>query len=355
MYDKITKELKLERKNLFKKSWPRLLGLTFLGAFIVFFSIALVSYTYYFSLILVFFALPLFFMVTIEVNDLVSNMRTSNISFKKGIGTYYRTGRGLYRGFRTIVLGILIYILFQAVSMGIGYFVISQTNPDIFDELKDINLGNLDAAIDFITQNSNIIYPLISVSNSVGIFAGIMFAQAEFRKNEMSFYGINTILSDNKQRISPTTMTVMIFRKELYPSVKKKHDAIDIKLNWLGYLLFFISYTAGVLIGVFTHINYVFTPMIALGLGLLVYVPFYSLTRLFDALFLVAYGEELINNANDRIKQFFMEARKEFTVQSSQMYSNLPEDVKKQIKESSGGISLTDKEKKEIEKEDKEK
>ena len=32
---------------------------------------------------------------------------------------------------------ILIYILFQAVSMGIGYFVISQTNPDIFDELKD--------------------------------------------------------------------------------------------------------------------------------------------------------------------------------------------------------------------------
>lgn len=147
----------------------------------------------------------------------------------------------------------------------------------------------------------------------------------------------------------------MIFRKELYPSVKKKHDAIDIKLNWLGYLLFFISYTAGVLIGVFTHINYVFTPMIALGLGLLVYVPFYSLTRLFDALFLVAYGEELINNANDRIKQFFMEARKEFTVQSSQMYSNLPEDVKKQIKESSGGISLTDKEKKEIEKEDKEK
>lgn len=182
-----------------------------------------------------------------------------------------------------------------------------------------------------------------------------MFAQAEFRKNEMSFYGINTILSDNKQRISPTTMTVMIFRKELYPSVKKKHDAIDIKLNWLGYLLFFISYTAGVLIGVFTHINYVFTPMIALGLGLLVYVPFYSLTRLFDALFLVAYGEELINNANDRIKQFFMEARKEFTVQSSQMYSNLPEDVKKQIKESSGGILLTDKEKKEIEKEDKEK
>lgn len=132
MYDKITKELKLERKNLFKKSWPRLLGLTFLGAFIVFFSIALASYTYYFSLILVFFALPLFFMVTIEVNDLVSNMRTSNISFKKGIGTYYRTGRGLYRGFRTIVLGILIYILFQAVSMGIGYFVISQTNPDIF-------------------------------------------------------------------------------------------------------------------------------------------------------------------------------------------------------------------------------
>ena len=122
--------------------------------------------------------------------------------------------------------------------MGIGYFVISQTNPDIFDELKDINLGNLDAAIDFITQNSNIIYPLISVSNSVGIFAGIMFAQAEFRKNEMSFYGINTILSDNKQRISPTTMTVMIFRKELYPSVKKKHDAIDIKLNWLGYLLY---------------------------------------------------------------------------------------------------------------------
>ena len=50
-----------------------------------------------------------------------------------------------------------------------------------------------------------------------------------------------------------------------------------------------------------------------------------------------------------------MEARKEFTVQSSQMFSNLPEDVKKQIKESSGGISLTDKEKKEIEKEDKEK
>lgn len=71
--------------------------------------------------------------------------------------------------------------------MGIGYFVISQTNPDVFDELKDINLGNLDAAIDFITQNSNIIYPLISVSNSVGFLLELCLPKQSLEKTKCLF------------------------------------------------------------------------------------------------------------------------------------------------------------------------
>lgn len=351
------KTLRSQSFKLFRRGLPRLIGLTSLSLFLIFASVSLLPFTFAGSMIIIYPTVPLFFMLTLEVNGLVSGSRSERFSFGLGYMTYFSRGRGLFRVLRSLSLSLLLGIAVYFVSIFISTFYIKAAMPDLYAVI--ISAGDV---ADLLGKYQTDLYPVYSLSWSFALFFAIALLSAESRKNEMSFYCFNTLLSDNKYRITPLPMTIALFRKEIFPKIHREYTLANLKVNWPGYVLYVLGFAGGLTIGLLFNIYPFFTVMIAFGLAFFLYIPFYSYARIFDNLFFVQAAALIESRLQTEVRQELLSVKNKVMSQQGEVFSSAddrdptppppPERPEQDDQTDGGGITLTEEEKKRLSKEE---
>lgn len=346
-------EIKGKTDELYKKGYLRLIGITAILFTVVYAALSLITFSYFISIVLLYVALPLVFAIALEVYGLIANLRNKRANFSEGFKLYFGLARGMFRAMRTVLICLLITIVARLVCTLIGAGILAIMRPDIIEGIKALELTNIEELQEFVSLHGQVFNTFYLIIDMAVMIPVIIYGASETRKYEMAFYCTNYLITGNKTRIAPSPITTLIFRREMFPTIKREYRIANFKLNWLGYLLFFLAYAGGGVLAVYINFDYSFGLVFPLLFALVIYLPFYSYTRIFDSVFVIAYADEMTNRVSDEIRATLDKARADVARQSEALKQTASEDIKEKYFVQEGGIVISEDEKRKFEEEEK--
>lgn len=347
-------EIKGKTDELYKKGHLRLIGITAILFVIIYASLSLITFSYFVSIILFYLALPVVFAIALEVYGLIANLRNKKLNLSEGFKLYFGLARGMFRAMKTVLICLIITMVSRLVCSMAGVGILSIMRPDIIEGIMALDFTNIEEIQEFVASHGEVFNTFYLIIDMAVMIPVIIYAASETRKYEMAFYCTNYLITGNKTRIAPSPVTTLIFRREIFPTIKKEFRNANFRLNWLGYLLFFLAYIGGGVLAVYIGLDYTFSLVFPLLFALVVYLPFYSYTRIFDSVFVIAYADEMISRVSDEIRATIDHARADVDRQSKVLKQSVSVDVKEKYFVQEGGIFISEEERQKFEEEEKE-
>ena len=263
--------------------------------------------------------LPLLYGVSVLTSNATRFNKLKELNIKTCFDKYYHGNPGFFSIGGIIFKGILIsFASFFVVTLLI-YQVGKIFYNDFFIKLVDVVAhGTFDSMDEFATLMGEywrlfeVFYISVFSFSAIPLF---IFVGSELRKNESVYYAANELVSDNYIDVA-TRPLIPLFRRGILPLVKREHRAYNFRLNYLGYVIFYVLYLGIVILCMFLpQVPFSYVSFIAFGVAIIFYAPFYYRQRVFDALFYIAYADKIMDRANSNIKQIIEAGRQQIMSQ----------------------------------------
>ena len=295
------------------------------------------------------FSFPFFYGVALSVaND--SRFSDENKVKIKDVLAGYKVNNSIYNFFslllKSILASIIIEFLIGLIIVPILYGVYPNIIQGYFDfQNALLNAGpNEEVFLESFLEASEIITldKFVFFSQTTAAFFVVVYLGREIRKSERVFFACNSLLTGNKINVA-VGMNANFIKKFVLPTVKKEHRELNIKINYVGYIVFTVVFCGMVTLSYYCFGSYGL--MLGLPFSLLMaclsYIPFQYYTRVFDCLFYIAYEDTMITRLPDAAKDLVLTSREQMKqyipkgqeetnsdVKETPVDSETPEDVK---------------------------
>ncbi len=258
---------------------------------------------------------PFLYTITCQIAN-STRFEGKKVSLKEGFRECTNYNRDPFRIFLTILFAILIQIL-ASIIIGLIISALARVwSKDMYDALiettRQMNNDSANASNifqEFLNKYSSTILAYRSATLSCTMFVTIAYMMRSIRKSESVFFACNVLFTDNRMN-TKSGQFVPIFKKLVLPVVRKEHTQLDLRTNWIGYIVFILIYF-GISIGFIfiTNLPRMYIPFIALFVSLLAYSPFYVKERMFDYLFYTAYSDVILERVDNSIHTLIAQTR----------------------------------------------
>lgn len=258
---------------------------------------------------------PFLYTITCQIAN-STRFEGKKVSLKEGFRECTNYNRDPFRIFLTILFAILIQIL-ASIIIGLIISALARVwSKDMYDALiettRQMNNDSANASNifqEFLNKYSSTILAYRSATLSCTMFVTIAYMMRSIRKSESVFFACNVLFTENRMN-TKSGQFVPIFKKLVLPVVRKEHTQLDLRTNWIGYIVFILIYF-GISIGFIfiTNLPRMYIPFIALFVSLLAYSPFYVKERMFDYLFYTAYSDVILERVDNSIHTLIAQTR----------------------------------------------
>lgn len=258
---------------------------------------------------------PFLYTITCQIAN-STRFEGKKVSLKEGFKECTNYNRDPFRIFLTILFAILIQIL-ASIIIGLIISALARVwSKDMYDALiettRQMNNDSANASNifqEFLNKYSSTILAYRSATLSCTMFVTIVYMMRSIRKSESVFFACNVLFTENRMN-TKSGQFVPIFKKLVLPVVRKEHTQLDLRTNWIGYIVFILIYF-GISIGFIfiTNLPRMYIPFIALFVSLLAYSPFYVKERMFDYLFYTAYSDVILERVDNSIHTLIAQTR----------------------------------------------
>lgn len=260
-----------------------------------------------------FVGLPFLYGVSVLTSNASRMNEEKNLGINVCFNKYFKGNPGFFSTGGIIFKGIFLEIASFIVLLLILEPIISYFYPDFVSSLYYIyaNYEYLDFYIisEAMAEYSRLFEVFYIAIISLGNIPLFILVSSELRKNESVYYAANVLVADNYIDVA-TRPLIPLFRREILPLVKKEYRRYNYRLNYLGYIVFYVLYLGLTTLFFFMpEVSFVYAPFIAFSISILFYAPFYYRQRVFDSLFYIAYSDKIMERASDRIKQIIKAGR----------------------------------------------
>ncbi|MFA6796627.1 MAG: hypothetical protein WCR63_03540 [Bacilli bacterium] len=260
-----------------------------------------------------FVGLPLLYGVSVLTSNATRFNDNTELSLRTCFDKYFHGNPGFFSTAGIIFKGILLDLFSLIVVMYIMENIADSIYPEFAARLiyiyQNADILNFSTISTLMQSYSSVFEAFYIISMVVGHIPLFVLVSSELRKNESVYYAANVLVSDNYLDVA-TRPLIPLFRREILPLVRKEYRAYNLRLNYLGYIVFYLVYLGVSALGLFfTGISFIYVPFIAFAVAIIFYAPFYYRQRVFDALFYIAYSDKIMNRASDKIKQIINAGR----------------------------------------------
>ena len=243
-----------------------------------------------------FVGFPLLYGCTINVANASRFDEKRKVDFLSVFRTYYQGNSSIINLITVFFKATLAMFLASFVITICAYPILNIYAPTLFEELMGyFQATQFEGSIfEFVSEdNIDALIKFYLVEEWLSIVPALFVFSRELRKNESVFYCLNVLITDNNINVSPRGFT-RTFRRYVLPTVRKEYASLNIKINFVGYIVFGISYLTFALLTYFNLLPFEYGIIIGVVVSIVLYSPFYYIQRVFDCLFYIAYGDKIM-------------------------------------------------------------
>lgn len=270
---------KIKQHTDYKYDWINIVYLI-LPALIIATIVSLLSLSYLFSILLLYFVLPMLYAVDKRLRASLTSIGNRNGSYKKGYDDFFG---GKLGGVYGMILGIAQFILFFLFF----YFVFSYSFKPLCNMSEESKLAyeminkaasdsNLDV-LEVINNQISYLYKPLMIFLSVAVFLPITYFIMYHVNHNLNKHHMMSIIMPDADKNLPASYQESICEATFCRFYRKDEFLLSLRFNWMYYLLHTLMY------GLFTYIFTLFKPSNAYITGITL-MSFFSLIVFFDIL-----------------------------------------------------------------------
>ncbi len=272
MKDKETnKKIKEKQKRIVTKGLPKTLALLLLPVFLLQILVVCAPSTYFLSLLLTYFILPMFYTVEKRLRFAVSGIGKDNFSYKDGYDSFFGGVQGGIFG--------VIFVIIEAFLVGIlCYFLVSLASVSIINcfegandvyqhmiEMMSSPNASMNELMEYLMSEGHLLIQPLTVIVGLVVFIPELLIVFYFLNTNLDDHYLCTIVLPDIDKNISASQARSICRSSFGRPIRNKRLSISLGMNWPYYLAFTIFY--GVILYVCSFItssNIMLLPLIVM-------------------------------------------------------------------------------------------